>query len=148
MDTGMAAILGASLEPSLKGLSKTMVLDIATSHTLAATLIGKEIAGLFEYHTYNLTVERLEDLLIGLAEGRLSHQSILAEGGHGAYIRKSIGYTALEAIAVTGPKRVLAKGLPFKIINGAPLGDNMMTGPVGLLEALNRKESLGLDLSA
>jgi uncharacterized protein (DUF1786 family) len=147
MDTGMAAILGASLEPSCKGLSKTMVVDIATSHTLAATLMGREITGLFEYHTHNLTVERLEELMIKLAEGQLSHQGILAEGGHGAYIRKGIGFKNLEAIIVTGPKRHLAKGLSFKIIHGAPLGDNMMTGPVGLLEALNRKESLGLDLS-
>jgi uncharacterized protein (DUF1786 family) len=146
MDTGMAAILGASLEPRCKNLSKTMVLDIATSHTLAATLIGKEIAGMFEYHTHKLSLKRLEELIIELAGGRLSHQSILAEGGHGAYIREAIGFTSIEAIVVTGPKRPLAHGLPFTIINGAPLGDNMMTGPVGLLEALNRKESLGLDL--
>jgi len=148
MDTGMAAILGASLDPGCKGLNKIMVLDIATSHTLAATLIGKEIAGLFEYHTHSLTAERLEKLMIELAEGRLSHRGILAEGGHGAYIREAIGVVSLEAIVVTGPKRSLAKGLPFNIINGAPFGDNMMTGPAGLLEALNRKESLGLDLSA
>jgi hypothetical protein len=40
------------------------------------------------------------------------------------------------------------KGMPLECIEGAPLGDNMMTGAAGLLEAINRNEDLGLTLRA
>ena len=45
----------------------------------------------------------LEDL----AEGRLSHRQIVSEGGHGAYIRETIGFSRVEMIVATGPRRRL-----------------------------------------
>jgi uncharacterized protein (DUF1786 family) len=78
-----------------------------------------------------------------LTEGGISHEKILEEGGHGAYIRKQFGFQSAEILVATGPKRKLIKesGLPFTL--GAPLGDNMMTGTAGLLEALNRRKAVG-----
>lgn len=142
MDSGMAAILGASMDPEAQASDRFMVLDVATSHTVAAALLGPEIAGFFEYHTHDITLERLETLLVDLAEGRLSHQQILSEGGHGAYVRRRIGYKSVECIIATGPKRGLVAPSGLPIVWGAPFGDNMMTGTVGLLQAIRLREGL------
>ncbi|SPF32184.1 conserved hypothetical protein [Syntrophobacter sp. SbD1] len=142
MDSGMAAILGASLDFQLRGRKRFIVLDIATSHTVCAAIEDNEIAGLVEYHTRDLSLEKLESLLVDLAEGKLLHRQVLAEGGHGAYIRKAIGFDAVEAIVATGPKRRLVENSKLPVMFGAPLGDNMMTGTAGLLEAIKRRKGL------
>jgi uncharacterized protein (DUF1786 family) len=142
MDSGMAAILGASLDFGLKSKSRFVVLDIATSHTVCATIDNGEIAGIVEYHTRDLSLEKLESLIIDLAEGRLVHQRVVAEGGHGAYLRKAPGLDAIEMIVATGPKRGLVRNSKLPIVYGAPLGDNMMTGTTGLLEAIRKRKGL------
>jgi uncharacterized protein (DUF1786 family) len=142
MDSGMAAILGASMDPRARGKKKLMVLDVATSHTVGAALEDGQIAGFFEYHTHDITLDRLEVLLIDLADGKLSHERILEEGGHGAYVRKAIRFEAAEIIVATGPKRRLVANSKLPIMLGAPLGDNMMTGTVGVLEAIRRRKGL------
>lgn len=142
MDSGMAAILGASMDFQAKGKQRIIVLDIATSHTVGAALENGELAGFFEYHTRDVTLERLEELLLGLGNGTLEHRRILEEGGHGAYIRKAFGFAAAELILATGPKRRLVERSRLPILPGAPLGDNMMTGTVGILEAVRRRKNL------
>lgn len=142
MDSGMAAIIGASMDRSARAMERALVLDIATSHTVGAAMFGTEIAGYFEYHTHDITLDRLETLLQELADGKLNHRKILEEGGHGAYLRKSFGFEAAEGIIATGPKRRLVSDSKFPIRYGAPWGDNMMTGTVGLLEAIRRHKSL------
>ena len=139
MDSGMAAILGASLDRSAEGKERIVILDVATSHTVGAALLGDEIASFFEYHTSDVTPERLESLVRNLADGKLRHREILAEGGHGAYTRKTIEYAAVEAIIATGPKRKIAAASRLDLTWGAPMGDNMMTGTAGLLEAIQRR---------
>ncbi|MBW1998844.1 MAG: pyruvate formate-lyase activating enzyme [Deltaproteobacteria bacterium] len=142
MDSGMAAILGACMDPRMRGKKKALVLDVATSHTLGASIHREEIAGFFEYHTSDITLEKIEDLLVKLSNGELAHEKILEQGGHGAYIRKPIGFSEVEVIIVTGPKRGLLRGTRLSILPGSPLGDNMMTGTVGLLEAVRRRKGL------
>jgi uncharacterized protein (DUF1786 family) len=142
MDSGMAAILGASMDLHARRNKRVMVLDIATSHTVAAALEEGQIAGFFEYHTHDVTLDRLMELLRDLADGRLEHPRILEEGGHGAYMRKAIGFETVEAIVATGPKRRLLERARLPIVFGAPWGDNMMTGTVGLLEAIRRRKKL------
>lgn len=142
MDSGMAAILGASMDPRARQKKRIVVLDIATSHTVGAAMEAGEIAGFFEYHTHDITLERLESLLEDLPEGRLEHSRVLEEGGHGAYTRKAIGFGAVEVIIATGPKRGLIRDTQLPITLGAPLGDNMMTGTVGVLEAIRRRKGL------
>jgi len=144
MDSGMAAILGATYDPLALTKEKLLVLDIATSHTVGAAVWKGELCGFFEYHTSDMTCERLETLLIDLADGNLNHRDILAEGGHGAYVRKAFGFQAAEIIVATGPKRRLAKDSRLPIHFGAPLGDNMMTGNVGLLAAIHKKKGLAV----
>ena len=142
MDSGMAAILGASLDGCCRNKQHYLVLDIATSHTVGAALAGNELAGFFEYHTQDITLERLENLLRDLADGKISHEQILVEGGHGAYLRQAVGFKNIEAIVATGPRRKILAESHLPIEFGAPWGDNMMTGTVGLLEALRRRKGL------
>ena len=142
MDSGMAAVLGATLDAQAKSKKKTMVLDIATSHTVGATFEEGELAGFFEYHTRDITLQRLEEVMVDLANGKLEHKKILQEGGHGAYIRRALGFKALETIVVTGPKRGLVEGSLLTVHPGAPLGDNMMTGTAGLFEAIRKRHDL------
>jgi uncharacterized protein (DUF1786 family) len=142
MDSGMAAILGALMDPRARRKERILVLDVATSHTVGAVMDKEEIAGFFEYHTHAITLERLDTLLIDLADGKLSHNRIIEEGGHGAYIRKAIGFETIEIILATGPKRHLVERSRLPIMLGAPMGDNMMTGTVGVLEAIRRREKL------
>jgi uncharacterized protein (DUF1786 family) len=142
MDSGMAAILGASMDAFAQQKEKTLLLDVATSHTVGAAMEGNKIAGFFEYHTVDITLDRLEVLLQDLTEGRLKHDRILSEGGHGAYTRKAFGFKAVEVIIATGPKRKMVADSQLPIVFGAPLGDNMMTGTVGLLEAIRRRKGL------
>jgi uncharacterized protein (DUF1786 family) len=142
MDSGMAAILGASMDYLAKGKQPVLLLDIATSHTVGAAMAGEEIAGFFEYHTQDITLAKLENLLRDLADGKLNHQQILAQGGHGAFLRRTVGFNAIESIIATGPKRKLIEKSHLPIHFGAPWGDNMMTGTVGLLEALRRRKRL------
>jgi len=140
MDSGMAAIAGAAMDASLQDKAVVMVLDIATSHTVGAVLGSGELLGSFEYHTHDITLERLEDLIRDLPEGKLNHKQVLSEGGHGAYLRNAPGFDRVEAIVATGPKRRLLTNSNLPITWGAPWGDNMMTGCVGLLKAVMHKE--------
>ena len=142
MDSGMAAILGASMDTGARKKDKILILDVATSHTLGAALERGEMAGFFEYHTSDITLKQLESLLVDLADGRLEHRQILKQGGHGAYIRKRFGFQAAEIIVVTGPKRNLLENCRLPVVFGSPLGDNMMTGAVGVLEAIRRYKGL------
>jgi uncharacterized protein (DUF1786 family) len=143
MDSGMAAILGGSMDILARNRDRIVILDVATSHTVGAAMLGDEIAGFFEYHTHDITLERLEDLIVALCDGNLEHRRVLAEGGHGAYLRKAVGFQAVDIIIATGPKRRLVESSKLQITFGAPWGDNMMTGTVGLLEALRRRKGLG-----
>ena len=143
MDSGMAAILGASLDPAARGRERVYVMDAATSHTVGAALERGALAGFFEYHTVDITVRKMEELFGALAAGALSHEKVLAEGGHGAFIRRALGFDDTDVIISTGPKRGLLAETRLPLVFGAPLGDNMMTGTLGLLEALRRR--LGLD---
>jgi len=142
MDSGMAAIQGASLDSLARGRECVAVLDVATSHTLGATLVKGEIAGFFEYHTSEINGTRADQLLEDLADGKLNHQQILDEGGHGAYLRKAVGFDNVETIIATGPKRGLLADASLAINYGAPMGDNMMTGTLGLLSAIRTRKGL------
>lgn len=140
MDSGMAAILGTAMDIRAAGDQPVLVLDIATSHTVGAAMQAGTLCGFFEYHTKDVRAPLLDRLLRDLAEGRLSHAKVLADGGHGAYIRRPVGFDTVSRILATGPKRRLAADCRLPITFGAPWGDNMMTGTVGLLEAVRQRE--------
>ncbi len=142
MDSGMAAIMGACVDPEAYIKRRRLIMDVATSHTLCATLDGDELMGFFEYHTVDITTAKIETLVHRLLDGTLSHREVLSEGGHGAWVRKGIGIDNPEIMLLTGPKRQILKESSLSFKYGAPLGDNMMTGTVGLLESIRRKKGL------
>ncbi|MBW2368871.1 MAG: pyruvate formate-lyase activating enzyme [Deltaproteobacteria bacterium] len=142
MDSGMAAVVGASQDRHAGGEQPVLVLDIATSHTVAAVMEKDALAAMLEYHTADITRQRLDALLVDLSDGKVNHTQILAEGGHGAYLRKAVGFSNIESIIATGPKRRLMVNSQLPITWGAPWGDNMMTGTVGMLESLRRRKGL------
>lgn len=147
IDTGMAATLGASLDPHLRGCRHCIAVDIGNSHTLAAMVSEGLIAGFFEFHTDNLSPEALDVLLVRLGNGDLEHHEVIAQGGHGAYVRSCPGFDRVERIVVTGPRRgAFLQRSGLELCEGAPLGDNMMTGASGILEAINRRRGLGIVL--
>jgi uncharacterized protein (DUF1786 family) len=142
MDSGMAAILGACQDPAAHRRRTFSVLDVATSHTVIAIIDRDVVAAFMEYHTHDMSVARLEKLLPMLADGELSHAQVLGEGGHGAFTHHVAGPTALDCIIATGPQRHRLASARLALQPGAPLGDNMMTGTAGLLDALCRHKQI------
>lgn len=142
MDSGMAAILGASLDSRARDKQHIVGIDVATSHTVCAALEHGRLAGFFEYHTNDMTPAHLESLVPALADGKINHAQILKAGGHGAYLRDAFGYHNVQIIIVTGPRRDLVRASKLPLVLGAPMGDNMMTGTAGLLEAICRRNGL------
>ncbi|MDP6376578.1 MAG: DUF1786 family protein [Pseudomonadales bacterium] len=140
MDSGMAAVLGGTLDPRVRESRHAIILDIATSHTVAASFAGDDLCAFVEYHTKDIRVDDVALLLRDLADGRLEHEKVLAAGGHGAYTRCAVGFDSLDIILSTGPRRAMLTGCGLDLVPGAPFGDNMMTGAVGLLEAIRRRE--------
>lgn len=142
MDSGMAAIAGAAMDPAARDCRTFMVMDVATSHTVVAVIHDGALAGFFEYHTRDISAAGIDRLARRLADGHLSHEQILSEGGHGAWIRQAPGFEKVRRIIVTGPRRYLLAGSGLDLVWGAPGGDNMMTGTVGLAEAVRRFKGL------
>src|SRR6266550_1752856 len=135
MDTGPAAILGALDDPRVGELEHVMVVNLGNFHTIAALLDGRRIAGLFEHHTGELTLEKLEGYLDGLATGTLSNQAVFDDMGHGALELGPIAGPSVP-LALTGPRRGLLERSRLRSHLAVPHGDMMLTGCFGLLRAL------------
>ena len=140
MDSGMAAILGATHDRSCVDRKYSVVLDVATSHTVGAIFHQQELLGLFEVHTKDLQVEQLDELIPALAKGELDNEAVLQQGGHGAWSRGTAPFEQIGPIIATGPQRRRVRNSKLAIHWGAPMGDNMMTGTTGLLSALRRRQ--------
>jgi uncharacterized protein (DUF1786 family) len=129
MDTCFSAILGC-LEEVIR---PSLVVNVGNGHTVAALLLEKKIEALYEHHTHALTPQKLENDLRLLIRGELSGRKVFEENGHGAFTLKP--YPGEVSVIVTGPNRDLFKETSFKFIYAAPGGNNMMTGPMGLVKA-------------
>jgi uncharacterized protein (DUF1786 family) len=136
MDTGPAAILGATLDPHY--IEPALVLNLGSGHTIGAVMDGGRIMSLFEHHTSLLTSRKLKTFCERLCDGLLTNSEIFDDGGHGAYIEGAIGKGAIKSVIVTGPNRNMAleSGALFgNVVAAAPGGDMMITGCLGLIEA-------------
>ena len=134
MDTAPAAVLGALEDPRVSAHQDAIVVNVGNFHTLAFHVRGEDIAGLFEHHTGLLSQARLEELLVQLATGTLSHNELFAEHGHGALILDPVP-SSLEFLAVTGPRRGLLAHSELRPCLAVPYGDMMMAGCWGLVRA-------------
>jgi uncharacterized protein (DUF1786 family) len=141
MDTAPAAILGADLDPRVASRNPKIICNIGNFHTLAFRLGAQGIEGLFEHHTGEIDLLKLEALIRSLADGSLRNEDVFNDMGHGALIHSDekleFGRDEFDMV-VTGPRRSIfsstqAGGLrPYY---AAPFGDMMLAGCFGLLAA-------------
>jgi uncharacterized protein (DUF1786 family) len=141
MDTGPAALLGATLDS--RYAEPSLVLNLGNGHTIGAVMMEGRITALFEHHTSLMTSEKLLSLVEKLCQGTLTNSEVFQDGGHGAHVEEAPGKEALRSVMVTGPHRekVLNSGelrTLGKVVPAAPGGDMMITGCLGLIEAWKR----------
>jgi uncharacterized protein (DUF1786 family) len=139
MDTAPAAVIGATLDPVVKQTDHLIVVNVGNFHTLGFKLGLSGIEGVFEHHTGLIDLQRLEQLLVALADGTLTHDQVFGDQGHGALIINSdpLQIDAMEfGVVVTGPRRSLMKGSTLRPYFAVPFGDMMLAGCFGLLVAV------------
>ena len=129
-----ASIAGVCYDKEVLKLNSFVVMDIGNGHTTVASIEDGKIQGVFEHHTRDLTPQRLEELVLALADGTIKHEDVHGEGGHGAFALNPI--SKLEKVIVAGPKRALIEGTDLDYYHAAPGGDVMMTGTVGLVKSM------------
>jgi uncharacterized protein (DUF1786 family) len=112
MDTSIAAVLGSLEDREVACHAHKLVINAGNFHTLAFHLQHDSVLGFLEHHTRRLTREKLEDLVVRLVRGELSHEEVYNDGGHGCLIlesRKDVPF-----VSVTGPQRALMSGSNLK----------------------------------
>lgn len=142
MDTGPAAVLGATFDPVVAKRERKLIANVGNFHTLAFRLGENDIEGLFEHHTGEIDLPKLESLLRALADGSLRHEDVFNDMGHGALIYGNQPLKLGEGefdVVVTGPRRSMfadslspipRSPIPYYAV---PFGDMMMAGCFGLL---------------
>ena len=152
MDTAPAAVLGANFDPVAAKRKRKIVVNVGNFHTLAFRL-GDGIEGVFEHHTGEIDLSKLEKYIRALADGSLKHQDIFDDMGHGALVYGTnpfeFGKDEFDVV-VTGPRRSMfnleSDGLPsmqelapalqkLRPYFATPFGDMMIAGCFGLLAA-------------
>jgi uncharacterized protein (DUF1786 family) len=144
MDTAPAAILGATFDPMVAKHERKLIANIGNFHTLAFRLGQNGIEGIFEHHTGEIDLPKLELLLRALADGSLKNEDVFNDMGHGALIYNKnpflIGKDDFD-VAVTGPRRSMFLGAEaaaptLRPYFAVPFGDMMIAGCFGILEAM------------
>ena len=134
MDSKFASVLGACNDSEVAKLNSFVVMDIGNGHTMAASIEDRKIQGVFEHHTSNLSPKKIEKLINKLILGTITHEEIHNDNGHGAHLINPI--SKLEKVVVTGPRRGIIEKTNLDYYNASPGGDVMMTGPIGLIKAV------------
>jgi uncharacterized protein (DUF1786 family) len=153
MDTAPAAVLGANFDPTVAQRKQKIICNVGNFHTLAFRLGEKGIEGVFEHHTGEIDLPKLEGLIRKLADGSLNHQDVFDDMGHGALMYSDEKFefeTDDFDVVVTGPRRSIfmdSDSLLSKMQEQAPMfqklrpyfavpfGDMMIAGCFGLLAA-------------
>jgi uncharacterized protein (DUF1786 family) len=139
MDTAPAAVLGATFDPRVAQRQQKIICNVGNFHTLAFRLGATGIEGVFEHHTGEIDLTKLESLLQRLADCSLKHEDVFNDMGHGAlmYSSESFEFGKDEFdVVVTGPRRSLFAHNPaLKPYFAVPFGDMMIAGCFGLLAA-------------
>jgi len=106
MDTAPAAVLGANFDPVVIKRQRKIIVNVGNFHTLAFRL-GDGIEGVFEHHTGEIDLPKLEKYIRALADGSLKHQDVFNDMGHGALVYGAnpfeFGRDEFD-IVVTGPR--------------------------------------------
>ena len=152
MDTAPAAVLGAGFDSVVATRKQKIICNVGNFHTLAFRLGAKGIEGVFEHHTGEIDLVKLESLLHRLADSSLKHEDVFNDMGHGALMysdeRFEFGNDDFD-IVVTGPRRSMfqtsddepktgRRGPSTTLLRpyfATPFGDMMIAGCFGLLAA-------------
>ena len=145
MDTAPAAILGANFDPVVASRKQKIICNVGNFHTLAFRLGEHGIDGVFEHHTGEIDLVKLESLLRRLADGSLRHEDVFDDMGHGAlmYSQDKFEFGRDEFdVVVTGPRRSMFNHqssienlTSLRPYFSVPFGDMMIAGCFGLLAA-------------
>lgn len=148
MDTAPAAVLGATFDPQVTTRKHKIICNIGNFHTLAFRLGEKGIDGVFEHHTGEIDLPKLEGLIRKLADGSLRHEDVFDDMGHGALMYSDDAFEFGKDdfdVVVTGPRRSMFALTPSPSPTGrggrlrpyfaVPFGDMMIAGCFGLLAA-------------
>ena len=138
MDTAPAAVLGATFDTRVSEQERLLIANVGNFHTLAFRLGPAGIEGVFEHHTGLIDLPKLEGLLRSLASGRLQHQDVFEDHGHGALIYDPEPLNLEKGdfgVVVTGPRRSLMRPSSLQPYFAVPFGDMMISGCFGLLAA-------------
>ena len=143
MDTAPAAVLGADFDPAVAQRKAKIICNVGNFHTLAFRLGENGIEGVFEHHTGEIDLPKLESLLRALADGSLKHEDVFNDMGHGALMYSNekfeFGKDDFDVV-VTGPRRSMFALSQKERGNlhpyfAVPFGDMMIAGCFGLLAA-------------
>jgi hypothetical protein len=97
------------------------------------------IEGIFEHHTGEIDLPKLETFLRALADGSLKNEDIFDDMGHGALVYSQEKFEFSKDgfdVVVTGPRRSMYKDhSALHPYFAAPFGDMMIAGCFGLLAA-------------
>jgi uncharacterized protein (DUF1786 family) len=153
MDTAPAAVLGANFDSTVAKRKQKIICNVGNFHTLAFRLGERGIEGVFEHHTGEIDLPKLESLLRRLADGSLKHQDVFDDMGHGALMYTDevfeFGKDDFDVV-VTGPRRSMFQttdrgpktesnrpsSTVLRPYFAAPFGDMMIAGCFGLLAAV------------
>lgn len=139
MDTAPSAVYGACFDPVVSNLDQKIIVNIGNFHTLAIRMNKNKIEGMFEHHTGEIDLPKLEGFLNTMADGSLKNEDIFDDMGHGAlmYAKDELKFGEHDFdIVVTGPRRsMITKEAKLRPYFAAPYGDMMIAGCFGLLAA-------------
>src|SRR6266498_1031612 len=145
MDTAPAAVLGANFDSKVATRKQKIICNVGNFHTLAFRLGEKGIEGVFEHHTGEIDLVKLESLLRRLADSSLKHEDVFNDMGHGAlmYSQEKFKFGKDDFdVVVTGPRRSMfnrkssiENPKSLRPYFATPFGDMMIAGCFGLLAA-------------
>ncbi|MCK4953180.1 DUF1786 domain-containing protein [Candidatus Bathyarchaeota archaeon] len=140
MDTSPAAILGCLHDPIVKRATHVLVVNVGNNHTMATIVSKGEVVGIMEHHTSRLNPPKIKKLLVDFSEGKVSDEEVFKDEGHGVFfLINPPGFSKIDIVAVTGPNRDILNSTKLNVHFASPAGDMMMTGPIGLIEAVKKK---------
>jgi uncharacterized protein (DUF1786 family) len=139
MDTAPAAVLGAGFDPVVAQRKQKIICNVGNFHTIAFRLGEKGIEGVFEHHTGEIDLLKLEVLIRKLADGSLKHEDVFDDMGHGAlmYTEEKFKFGKDDFdVVITGPRRSMFMNNPtLRPYYSVPFGDMMIAGRFGMLAA-------------
>lgn len=140
MDTSPDAILGCLKDPVVAHAKSILAVNVGNGHTMASIICDGEIVGVMEHHTRMLTPTKIERLLVDFVNGDLSDEEIFNDNGHGLFLlSEPPAFPSLDGVVATGPNRDMLAKTGLRVHFAAPAGDMMMTGPIGLVEAVYKR---------